>query len=324
MFCGRILLFLARFFPFSERSGLNIISEFNLDNVTAYSAADKSDDDADKKITIEKDSNDLNIDYNLYSKFWKLQDFFRNPLQCYQKDKWLEFSKYATEVLKTFKSSKIDSVAGSGGRKKLKSTTNAEDDMEEIDTGDTTFFAKYLTNQNLLQLQLSDSNFRRYFLLQCLILFQYLKSTVKFKTETQVLSDDQSRWVEKSRRYVYDLLGETPPDGKAFGTAVRHILDREEQWNEWKNEGCKSLKDPKAANVAATDAKPSPAKKKLGGVTRGSTRKRSKPVGEQIREASANKRFLMGNANLTKLWNLCPDNMEVRNIVLIGIHMGKT
>ena len=53
------------------------------------------------------------------------------------------------------------------------------------------YFAKYLTNQNLLQLQLSDSNFRRYFLLQCLILFQYLKSNVKFKTDTQVLSDDQ-------------------------------------------------------------------------------------------------------------------------------------
>ena len=47
-----------------------------------------------------------------------------DPLQCYQKDKWSEFSKFSTEVLRTFKSSKIDSVAagtGSGGRKKLKS-----------------------------------------------------------------------------------------------------------------------------------------------------------------------------------------------------------
>ena len=36
-----------------------------------------------KKINIEKDSNDLNIDYNLYAKFWKLQDYFRNPLQVW-------------------------------------------------------------------------------------------------------------------------------------------------------------------------------------------------------------------------------------------------
>merc|ERR1712198_815046 len=41
VFCGRILLFLAKFFPFSERSGLNVISEFNLDNVTNYSKEDQ-------------------------------------------------------------------------------------------------------------------------------------------------------------------------------------------------------------------------------------------------------------------------------------------
>ena len=72
-----------------------------------------------------------------------------------------------------------------------------------------TWIIRYLTNMNLLQLQLSDSNFRRceiilwlfeivvrcfslkprvprYILLQFLILFQYLKSNVKFKTDTQV------------------------------------------------------------------------------------------------------------------------------------------
>ena len=37
VFCGRILLFLARFFPITERSGLNVVSEFNLDNTTVYS-----------------------------------------------------------------------------------------------------------------------------------------------------------------------------------------------------------------------------------------------------------------------------------------------
>lgn len=36
VFCGRILLFLAKFFPFSERSGLNVVSEFNLDNLTTF------------------------------------------------------------------------------------------------------------------------------------------------------------------------------------------------------------------------------------------------------------------------------------------------
>ena len=33
-------------------------------------------------------------------------------------------------------------------------------------------------------------------------------------------------------------------------------------------------------------------------------------VGEEIKEALENKRYLMGNATLTKLWNVCPDNFE--------------
>lgn len=43
------------------------------------------------------------------------------------------------------------------------------------------YFAKYLTNQKLLDLQFSDANFRRYVLLQILILAQYLTSDIKFK-----------------------------------------------------------------------------------------------------------------------------------------------
>ncbi|GFR12495.1 THO complex subunit 1 [Trichonephila clavata] len=42
VFCGRILMFLAHIFPLSERSGLNIISEFNLENTTAYSTNEDS------------------------------------------------------------------------------------------------------------------------------------------------------------------------------------------------------------------------------------------------------------------------------------------
>jgi THO complex subunit 1 len=38
VFCGRILLFLAKFFPFSERSGLNLAGEFNLDHFTILGA----------------------------------------------------------------------------------------------------------------------------------------------------------------------------------------------------------------------------------------------------------------------------------------------
>jgi len=134
VFCGRILLFLAKFFPFSERSGLNIISEFNLDNVTAYNTDSSAYDDDDsaaaagggtdskmevddsKQVKIDKDSEDLNIDYALYVKFWQLQDYFRNPVQCYEKAKWASFSRFSTQVLETFKSFKVDSAVTGGGK----------------------------------------------------------------------------------------------------------------------------------------------------------------------------------------------------------------
>ncbi len=122
----------------------------------------------------------MTVDYALYSKFWKLQDFFRKPAQCYENVKWRTFSSYTNDVLSTFQSFKVDSISGNKQK-------TANGDLMDHDNGDDggddekQFFAKYLTNQNLLQLQLSDSNFRRYILVQFLILFQYLKSTVKFK-----------------------------------------------------------------------------------------------------------------------------------------------
>lgn len=81
---------------------------------------------------------------------------------------------YCNDVLNTFLSFKLDSVGFGGRRKHDQKTSNIKPGTEQ-------FFAKYLTNQNLLQLQLSDSDFRRYILLQFLILFQYLQSSVKFK-----------------------------------------------------------------------------------------------------------------------------------------------
>lgn len=94
VFCGRILLFLATFFPFSERSGLNIISEFNLENRTEFEndAQDVSDE-------LNSENKQVKIDYNLYCKFWALQDFFRNPNQCYDLKEWKIFSGVSVKYI---------------------------------------------------------------------------------------------------------------------------------------------------------------------------------------------------------------------------------
>ncbi|XP_047224565.1 THO complex subunit 1 isoform X2 [Girardinichthys multiradiatus] len=297
VFCGRIQLFLARLFPLSEKSGLNLQSQFNLDNITVFNKNEqestlgqKTDEKEDSMEVEEGEMGEddapapcsIPIDYNLYRKFWMLQDYFRNPLQCYDKFSWMTFLKYSDETLAVFKSFKLDDMQAS--KRKM-------EDLRASD-GEHVYFAKFLTSEKLMDLQISDSNFRRHILLQYLILFQYLKGQVKFKSSSCVLSDDQSTWIEETTKLVYQLLRETPPDGDKFATMVEHILNTEENWNAWKNEGC-----PSFVKERTVDDKP-----------KRPTRKRQAP--EDFLGKGPDRKIFMGNDELTRLWNLNQDNME--------------
>uniref|UniRef100_A0A8P4G807 THO complex 1 n=1 Tax=Dicentrarchus labrax TaxID=13489 RepID=A0A8P4G807_DICLA len=269
VFCGRIQLFLARLFPLSEKSGLNLQSQFNLDNITVFN----------------KNEQESTLGQKVKSKhltFWTLQDYFRNPVQCYDKFSWMTFLKYSDETLAVFKSYKLDDMQAS--KRKL----------EELRAtgGEHVYFAKFLTSEKLMDLQLSDSNFRRHILLQYLILFQYLKGQVKFKSSNSVLNDDQTTWIEETTKLVYQLLREIPPDGDKFATMVEHILNTEDNWNSWKNEGC-----PSFVKERTVDDKP-----------KRPTRKRQAP--EDFLGKGPDRKLFMGNDELTRLWNLNQDNME--------------
>ncbi|KAJ0178472.1 hypothetical protein K1T71_006295 [Dendrolimus kikuchii] len=297
VFCGRILLFLAKFFPFSERSGLNIVSEFNLENVTEFGGESSSTlkDSLDEEMVVDNEKSKLSIDYNLYCRFWSLQDFFRNPNTCYNKIQWKTFVAHSGSVLSAFASYKLEAVELQKSKLNRLRAVNVE--VEIPGSKEQHYFAKFLTNQKLLELQLSDSNFRRCVLIQFLILFQYLTSTVKFKMETQELKSDQADWVKDTTALVYRLLSETPPNGKTFAECVKNILKREEHWNGWKNDGCPEFQKPKQpAQIDAGDE----IKK---------TRKRRRPVGDIVKEYEGQNKSYMGNNDLTKLWNKCPDNL---------------
>nr|CAH7768225.1 unnamed protein product [Callosobruchus chinensis] len=267
VFCGKILLFLAKFLPFSERSGLNIVSEFNLENITEY-GIDPADD-ASKEISLGEEKQV--IDFTFYCKFWQLQDFFRNPNQCYNKLQWKLFSSHSTNILNTFQGIKLDYITS-------------------VNEG---YFPKYLTSQKLLELQLYDVNFRRSVLLQFLIVFQYLTSTVKFKSESFELKSDQKEWISTTTDKIYVLLRDTPPDGDNFAQIVKHVLSREELWNAWKNDSC-------------------PEMKKVIPVVEPEKRKESqKPLlGDILKEANKEGKYYMGSGELTRLWNQCPRNLE--------------
>ena len=294
VFCGRIQLFLAQLFPLSEKSALNLMSHFNLENVTSFSSrqelsgpAETGDTATPMEVEATIDSMDTNapIDFDLYRKLWSLQDSFRLPTQCYSSDQWKTLTANMEEIFKAFGSYKLEEEArfrNRKGRGRVSSHSGNAEDYKESH-----YFAKFLTSEKLMNLQLHDSHFRRHLLIQCLILFQYLTSDVKFKGNSLVLTDAQALWIRDATTKVYSLIKETPSNGEEFATYISQVLLREESWIAWKNDGCPSYeKDP------LMETEPQPNKKHLGD-NGGETRKMD-----------------IGNPELNRLWNLCPDNLK--------------
>lgn len=148
VFCGRILMFLAHFFPLSERSAVNIKGVFNTSNETKY----------------EKDAPDgITVDFNFYKTFWSLQEHFSNPTSTtLAPSKWQKFAFNLMVVLDTFEAQPLNDDDGN---------VNTLEQEEE----DAVFNIKYLTSSKLMGLELKDPSFRRHILVQCLILFDFLK-----------------------------------------------------------------------------------------------------------------------------------------------------
>ncbi|CAI4224159.1 unnamed protein product [Auanema sp. JU1783] len=240
-FCGRILFFLSRFLSLAEKSGVNLMGHFNTQNTTQFETNEIQATDLMPTFTVVeeelemgeiKESKDsaVPVTQDLYIMFWQLQSYFSNPVDCYDKQKWIKFQKNITEVLTTFSNYKLEK--------------NGDDDKhgkhqnKEVIPDAEMYFAKYLTSPKLLQLQFNDSQFRRYFLIQCVIIFQYLLADVKMKQRIFFLSEEQIRFVNDNTEKCYRLMKETHPKGSSFVDSVKAILQREKEWSAWKNAGC--------------------------------------------------------------------------------------
>lgn len=313
VFCGRIQLFLARLFPLNEKSALNLMSNFNLENITVYSetpnaAGENGDEKMDTTLEASFTFSDGVVDYNLYEKLWSMQDFLRSPTQCFESKQWEMFTACAHDVLAAFDGYKLDDVARSSKRAQKAKKPKSKDALGAVKSVpkspihrsniDSHYFAKFLTSVKLMNLQLSDCHFRRHILIQLLILFQYLTSNVKFKSSAHVLTTEQDRWLTDTTEMVYRLLEETPPDGAAFSSYIRHALTREENWISWKNEGCPSLVRSQVMEGGSDDI--------------GLLKERHKQrLGDIVVSNKKAKRMDLGSPELTELWNKYPDSLQM-------------
>ncbi|GAA5886285.1 hypothetical protein JCM6882_001591 [Rhodosporidiobolus microsporus] len=182
-----------------------------------------------------------------------------------------------------------------------------EVEMKALDDPDATdasleqyFFPKFLTSRNLLDLELADPSFRRQLLLQTLILLQYLLSltpsararaaslpvTNQSAFPSFVLGEENEKWVREVRERVLnelDAMGSVGGEGRLFRKAVQVVLQREQNWTDWKLRSCASFtRSPSVTPSAQSDS----ARSKMRVLT---ARPKAFP-------------FKMGNPQLSKAW----------------------
>lgn len=97
------------------------------------------------------------IDFNLYTKFWSLQEFFNKPNQCYDKAAWKTFTSNASEVFDALKSYKLEEIKDENSSSLAalalfstsasSSTTTIPRFKDDDDVN--LYFSKYLTSEKV-------------------------------------------------------------------------------------------------------------------------------------------------------------------------------
>ncbi|PRW33147.1 THO complex subunit 1 [Chlorella sorokiniana] len=292
MLCGRVLLFLAKFLPLTERSGVNLMGAFNADNVTPVEEVQEGAVDSEGKL----------VDAAFYRTFWGLQSFFSNPPTALAPGKWGEVSRDIRRVLERFRqwgevSRDIRRVLERFRQEKVTVGESAPGGSSAADGGGADgqgASVKYLSSSRLMGLQLRDATFRRHFLLQCLILMQWCERP-RQKDKTGLRSKPLED-LQELRMKVYSELEATPDRGREFAGAIRHLMQWEDAWAAWKQSGCAPgplERRPAEAPNGAIDADltaPAPKRRKLG--------------------SDAIFGIRVGTDELDRLWNLTEDNLS--------------
>ncbi|KAL6785389.1 hypothetical protein ACKKBG_A00065 [Auxenochlorella protothecoides x Auxenochlorella symbiontica] len=263
LFAGRLLIFLAKLLPLMERSGVNLQGAFHTENSTPV------EDVAEGAL----DSLGKTVDAEFYGTFWSLQAAFSNPPQA--GIEWSETARAVKIVLERLKKDPVTLTEAASG---------------------SSISAKYLSGSRLLSLQLRDATFRRHFLVQCLILFQFLEAPHAAKQAWPVLKGRQIEELKALQESVYESLASVPERGPEFAATIRQLLLDESSWAAWKQASC-----PKEAFERPAAAPPAAAKTTD---PLGPPFKRRKPSRDAVFGVT------LGTEELDRLWNLTEDNLS--------------
>ena len=231
-FSRKVQLFLAQIFPIDEKSGLNLPSNFNLENTTDFVKEEDTvltkEDEMDTSASTTEDTSTVN--YKIYKSIWSLQKYFNNPCLLFSLSEWVEFEKNSDFVLNLFLNFQIED------------NWNNVEPNEALDTQNINF-PKYLTSEQLTHLQIKDPSFRRQYIIQILIILQYISSPPSRGPKLDTVSSNrtssrQKQWISKSNKIIDEILSKSSMKTKEFNY---QIIQHEIGWNNWKDRSCPSM-----------------------------------------------------------------------------------
>lgn len=216
LLCGRVLLFMAKLYALSERSGVNVQGFYNSSRAIQPEEVRAG----------ERDSAGDPIDGHLYHTFWKLQGKLQQDVlpKASAPGRAVDFNQWWGDVHADI-TTVLDAFS--------KQSVTVDIDLTALDdpSGASPPAVQYMVSKKLFGLQLRDATFRRHFLVQCLILLQSLRKPPRSESplKGKLLTD-----ADEVQTRVIQILEETGAEGKAFAGAVQDILGYEEWWVDWK------------------------------------------------------------------------------------------
>ncbi|KAK7204184.1 THO complex, subunit THOC1 [Myxozyma melibiosi] len=258
-FAGRILIFLGKAFPLSERSGVNQRGEFDIENTTQW---------------------DQDVDDKVYSYFWDLQKYFADPLALFTQQ--AERSKFQERLTLVLAELKKYSNVGVPSEKSSSSTSNTNSgnengpvqmkDRSSISEGDEErYVPKWLTSKSLFELELNDTLFRRtiysqiYFICDLIIGNMQQAEGIRNKSVqyAQIADPDFMKFISE----VQDSLTKTQTSrtidlDSAFIRSLKVVVARDKNWQNWKRQNTPSFEKPSLSSDALESASDTLAKQK--------------------------------------------------------------
>ncbi|KLU89023.1 guanylate kinase [Magnaporthiopsis poae ATCC 64411] len=293
-FCGRVFIFMFQSFPLGDRSSVNLRGEYHVENVTKFDqdperngALDKMeiDDRTDDPTSSEAKPSatrpnavdeSIRRDMDaLYPVFWSLQASFSQPKKLFDRSHFERFKSGLESTMAAFKDAQTRQISRS--QRQEEDPRPGQKRKHEGEGADLTdaFNPKYLTSRDLFRLELSDLTFRRYILVQALIIMEFLLSLSAQEREIaavasapnksviyldQQLSKEDTEWADKTRLAIIGHLensGAGPNEGAYFVRIVKTILARDKNWVRWKAYACSPIEMPPMPPQVFADAKTS-------------------------------------------------------------------